>query len=72
MIHIYQDELDKTDIKSTNEFVKVKYPELLLLGCINFEHLFALIHLLLLLTPILLHFPFQYPLISSENIKVFL
>ena len=34
MIHIYDDEVDEIGIKLiTNEFIKVKSPELLLLGC---------------------------------------
>ena len=43
---------------------------MLLLGCINFEHLFAFFHLLLLFNPFLLHAPF--PPGSSENLQVFL
>lgn len=45
MILTYKDELDETDIKLlTNNFTKVKSPNLLLSTCINFEHLFALFY----------------------------
>lgn len=45
MILTYKDELDETDIKLlTNNFTKVKSPNLLLSSCINFEHLFALFY----------------------------
>ena len=67
MIHIYKDEMYETDIKLlTNKFIEVKSPELLLLTCINFEHIFALVHLLLLLNLFLLNVIFQYPLKSSK------
>ena len=48
---------------------------MLLLVCINFEHLLALVHLLLLLNPFLLYVPFHYlppRLKSSENLHDFL
>ena len=57
LIHIYKEELDEIHIKLiTDEFIKIKESRLLLLGCINFEHLFVLVHILLLLNSFLLSF----------------
>ena len=48
----------------------MKEPEMLLLGCIKIEDLFALLHLLLLLSPFVLYGFFHYPLKSSENFNI--
>ena len=51
MILIYNEELDEINVKlRTNKLLKRRSPELLLLACINFDHLFALVSLLLLLS----------------------
>ena len=42
------------------------------MGCINVQHLFALVCLLLLLNRFRLYVSFQYPLTSPKNFKVFL
>ena len=52
--------------------LKFRSSELVFLDCINFEHLFALVYLLLLPNLFLLYISFQYPLKSSEMFKVFL
>ena len=52
--------------------LKFRSSELVFLDCINFEHLFALVYLLLLPNLFLLYISFQYPLKSSEIFKVFL
>ena len=50
MILNYNEGLDEINIKlRTNKLIKEKSPELLLMGCINFKHLLALVYLLLLL-----------------------
>ena len=52
--------------------LKLRSPELVFLNCINFEHLFALVYLLLLPYLFLLYISFPFPLKSSESFKVFL
>ena len=48
MINIYNEVLDACDMKLfTKEFIKVMDFRIVTLGCINFEHLFALVHFLL-------------------------
>ena len=52
VILIYNEEFEEINIKlRTNKPIKEikRSPELLLLGCINFEHLLALVYLLSLL-----------------------
>lgn len=56
MINIKKDELDEIYIELTKN-VKWRSSELLLLYCIIFEHLFAIVRLLLLLKQFLLMLP---------------
>ena len=50
MIIIYNEKLDEINIKLEQIYLlKRRSPDLLLLGYIKFEHLFALVYLLLLL-----------------------
>ena len=80
IIRIYHEELLDINIKLIRNKVKWSSPELLLSGCINFEHLLTLVSNLLSLVIyyyclthlLLLYAPFQYRLNSSENRNVFL
>ena len=64
MILIYNEELD--EIKEKRSLLKRRILELILIGCINFEHLLALVCLLLLLNR------FHYALRLSKKFKIFL
>ena len=65
MINIYNEVLDAFDMKLfTKEFIKVMDFRIVTLGCIYFEHLFALVHFLLFNSSSLC-----FLLISSETFR---